>query len=69
LAKGLDRKARLFPVPIWSLRLVASLFGKSAALEKLIGDLQIDISMTQKVLGWIPPLTVAESFRKMFAEG
>jgi nucleoside-diphosphate-sugar epimerase len=69
LAKGLDRKARLFPVPFWCLRLVASLFGKSEALEKLTGDLQIDISITQNLLGWKPPLTVAESFRMMFTEG
>jgi len=69
IAKGLNRHARFFPVPIWALKYLAGLFGKKAKVEKLIGNLQIDMSSTQQVLNWNPPLTVAESFRKMFTEG
>ncbi len=68
LANGLGRKARLFFVPIQVLKLAARIFGKSVELEKLTCNLQIDISLTQQVLDWKPPFTVAESFRKMFAE-
>ena len=69
IAKGLKRNARLFSVPIWALKFAAGLVGKNEKLETLTGNLQIDISPTQQVLEWSPPLTVAQSFRKMFTEG
>ena len=69
IAKGLGRSARLFSLPTWVLKIAAALVGKIDMLEKLTGNLQVDISATQKVLGWNPPLTVAESFQKMFNEG
>ena len=69
IANGLNRNARFIPVPIWALKYLAGLFGKKAKVEKLTGNLQIDMSPTQQVLDWNPPLTVAESFRKMFTEG
>ena len=68
MSKGLNRKARLFSVPVWVLHIAAGLLGKVDKLEKLTGDLQINMSKTQQVLGWKPPVTVAESFRRMFAE-
>lgn len=69
IAKGLNRRARLFSIPIWALKFAAGLFGKTGNVEKLTGSLQIDISPTRRALDWDPPLTVAESFQKMFAEG
>ena len=69
ISKGLNRNARLFSVPIWVLKFAEGLLGKTRKVEKLTENLQIDISPTQRVLDWNPPLTVAESFRKMFAEG
>ena len=69
IANGLNRTARLFPAPNWLLTLLAALFGKMEQLEKLTGNLQINMSPTQQVLDWHPPLSVAESFRKMFTEG
>lgn len=68
IARGLRRNVRLFIVPIWVLKIAASFFGKARRFEKLSGNLQIDISPTQHLLGWNPPLNVAESFEKMFAE-
>ena len=69
IANGLNRTARLFPAPNWLLTLLAALFGKMEQLEKLTGNLQINMSPTQQALDWHPPLSVAESFRKMFTEG
>ena len=68
MARGLHRNAHLFPVPMWALRFVAGLFGKAGRLEKLTGNLQIDISSTQQILDWNPPLTVAGSFRKTYKD-
>ncbi len=68
LAKGLNRQARLFSIPMWALKIAAGLIGATGKVEKLTGSLQIDMSPTQRALDWSPPLTVAESFRKMFGE-
>ena len=69
IAEGLNRNVRLFSVPIQALKIAAGLFGQAGQIEKLTGNLQIDITATQQVLNWNPPLTVTESFNKMFAEG
>lgn len=69
MAKGLHRNARLLPIPVWALRFAAGLIGKTGEVKKLTGNLQLDISSTQKVLNWSPPLSVAESFQKMLTEG
>lgn len=69
IARGLGRNARLFFIPIWVLRFVAGIFGKTGKLEKLSGNLQIDISSTQRLLDWSPPFKVAESFQKMYGKG
>jgi UDP-glucose 4-epimerase len=69
IADGLKRNARVFSVPTWMLKLLAGFVGKRKELEKLTGNLQIDSSPTRQVLDWHPPLTVGDSFRKMFTEG
>ena len=65
MSNGPDRKARLFAVPNWALNFAARLLGKTEMMEKLTGDLRIDMSVTQRVLDWKPPVTVAEGFRRM----
>lgn len=67
MSGGLDRTARLFAVPVWALNFAARILGKADMVEKLTGDLLIDMSKTQQELGWKPPVTVAEGFRKMYA--
>jgi nucleoside-diphosphate-sugar epimerase len=66
IADGLKRKAYIFPLPFWVLKMGARLVGKTKDVEKLTGNLQIDMSRTEEILQWHPPLTVAESFRKNF---
>lgn len=56
--------ARLFPCPPEILRLLGSLTGRSAAVERLCGSLQVDISETRDLLGWQPPVDVAEALRR-----
>jgi UDP-glucose 4-epimerase len=57
---ALDRPARLFPVPLAALRLAGRLTGRSAAVERLTGSLQLDTSHIRRVLGWRPPQTTRE---------
>ncbi len=60
LARAAGLSARLVPVPVWALKAGAALVGKSEALQRLCGNLQVDISKARALLGWEPPLTVEQ---------
>jgi len=62
LAAGVS--PRFLPVPFWVLQLGASLLGKRDALQRLCGNLQIDICKTSSLLGWVPPVSVEEGMRR-----
>ncbi len=60
---ALGKPARLLPVPPALLRLGATLLGKQAVADRLLGSLQVDMSATQHTLGWAPPHTVDEGLQ------
>src|SRR5690606_23474903 len=64
IGQALGRPARLLPVPPALLQVGAGLLGRSAVAQRLLGNLQLDIGHTRAVLGWSPPLTVAEGLRR-----
>ncbi|WP_348683280.1 UDP-glucose 4-epimerase family protein [Acidovorax soli] len=68
MGQALGRPARLVPVSPALLKLVAALVGKPAVAQRLCGSLQVDISKTRQLLGWVPPLSVDEGL-KSAAEG
>jgi|LauGreSuBDMM15SN_2_FD.fasta_scaffold06747_2 nucleoside-diphosphate-sugar epimerase len=55
---------RFLPVPFWVLQLGASLLGRRDALQRLCGNLQIDICKTSSLLDWVPPVSVQEGMRR-----
>jgi UDP-glucose 4-epimerase len=57
MAVAMRRSARLWPFPKAALRLLASLAGRSAEVERLAGSLQVDSSKIGRELGWQPPFT------------
>jgi nucleoside-diphosphate-sugar epimerase len=59
-ATALGVNARLFYVPPVLLKLLAKLLGKEAVYQRLCGSLQIDMTKTQQLLNWRPPLSVQE---------
>ncbi|TVO60256.1 UDP-glucose 4-epimerase family protein [Denitromonas ohlonensis] len=63
-AHALSCRIRLLPVPAGVLVWVARMVGKSALADRLCGNLQVDISPTQEVLNWRPPLTLDEGLRR-----
>lgn len=67
LGKAMGRPARLFPMPPALLRTGAALLGKSDMAERLLGNLQVDITHTKQTLGWTPPITVDEGLRRAAA--
>ncbi|PVZ60681.1 NAD-dependent dehydratase [Pseudomonas sp. B1(2018)] len=61
MAKALGKPARLLPVPSVLLERGAQMLGKKALSQRLCGSLQVDISKTRELLGWIPPVSVDEA--------
>jgi nucleoside-diphosphate-sugar epimerase len=58
LAMQLKAPQRLIPVPASWLRVAGHLTGRSAQVERLIGDLRLDSTHIRQVLGWQPPCTI-----------
>lgn len=68
MGQALGKPARLISVPSMFLQVGAALVGKPAIAQRLCGSLQVDISKTQQLLGWVPPLSVDEGLKRA-AEG
>ncbi len=64
MGKALGKPARLIPIPPKLLKLGAGLLGKSDITQRLLGNLQVDITKTKTLLNWTPPLNVDEGLRK-----
>ena len=71
LVRGMAQAAgvpvRLVPVPVWVLQTGASLLGKGDVVQRLCGNLQVDISKARSLLGWVPPASVEEGLRRAMA--
>lgn len=67
IARAMGQPSRLLPVPVWLLQAGASLVGQGAAVQRLCGNLQVDIQHTRDVLGWTPPVTLDEELRRTVA--
>jgi nucleoside-diphosphate-sugar epimerase len=65
MAEGMNRPARLLPVPVALLQAGGSLLGKRGELDRLVGSLQVDSRHTRELLGWTPPVSVADGVREM----
>lgn len=66
VGKAMGKPVRLVPVPTGLLHLGATLLGKRAMAQRLLGSLQVDISKTCELLDWTPPYTVEEGLRRCF---
>jgi UDP-glucose 4-epimerase len=64
LAEGLGRKPRLFDFPARWLDTAGRLLGQSAVVERLTGSLQVDSRKARELLGWRPPVSVADGLRR-----
>ncbi|WP_299568289.1 NAD-dependent epimerase/dehydratase family protein [uncultured Shewanella sp.] len=65
IAKGLNKKLIQLPVPFSLMYLAARIVGKQAMAEQLLGNLQVDSSNAQEVLGWVPPFTMEQAMASL----
>jgi nucleoside-diphosphate-sugar epimerase len=68
IAQAAGVPARLLPVPVWALQAGASLLGKGDVVQRLCGNLQVDISKARDLLGWVPPVSVQEGLKLAIAD-
>lgn len=66
IAIAMGRPAKLIPVPQSILMFFFILFGKRSFASRLLGSMQLDISKARNLLGWEPPVSVAEGLRRSF---
>ena len=64
VAKALGKKAFLIPIPSAMLQWTAKLLGKGAFAQRLCDSLQVDISKTQQLLNWTPPVKIDDALHK-----
>ncbi len=64
LAQAAGAPERLMPVPVWVLQMGAKFIGKVDAMQRLCGNLQVDISKSRRLLGWKPPVSVDLGLRQ-----
>ena len=63
MAQALGCPSRTFSVPMPWLRLAGRLLGRSAAVDRLCGNLQVDISKAEKLLAWTPSHSIDEGLQ------
>ena len=66
MAKAAGVPSRLLPIPVPLLRAAGKIMGKTNQIDRLCGNLQLDISKAQAVLGWAPPVMLQEGLRRAF---
>lgn len=67
LAKELRVQSRMISVPPGWLRLGGRILGRSAQVERLVGEFRLDSSHIHRVLGWQPPYTIEHGLRETAA--
>lgn len=64
LGRAMGRPARLWPVPTAWLRAGAYVLGQGDVAQRLLDNLQVDMTKTRRLLGWSPPIGVDEGLRR-----
>lgn len=67
LGRAMQRRVRLFSVPVGLLKLGGTLAGRALEVRRLCGSLAVDIAQTRSLLGWSPPVSADESLARTVA--
>ena len=65
ISVAIGKKSWLFPCPGLFLRVLAKFFGKSVEFNKLVCDLQVDISKARSLLNWNPKYSIKDELNKL----
>lgn len=67
IAAAMNRSACLIDVPPAVLRLAGRLTGRTAEVDRLLGDFWVDSSGIRSTLGWHPPIPVDDALARTVA--
>jgi UDP-glucose 4-epimerase len=62
IAKALGKKSRIVPLPLFALKALFRISGRSEAADSVAGSLEVDMSKAMKT-GWRPPFSLEEGLR------
>lgn len=65
---AIGNRAIFVPVPVKLLRFFAKLIGKASVIERLYGNLEVDIEFTKNILSWRPVVSVQDAIKECFVE-
>ena len=65
IATAHNTKARLFCLSPRFMQMCFRLLGKSAQADRLLGSLVLNDTKNYELLGWVPPITLAEQLQRM----
>ena len=64
MGKALNKPVHNLPIPAFALKGGLRMAGKGDWVDKLFGNLQVDIEHTKKTLGWKPKVTMEEELER-----
>jgi nucleoside-diphosphate-sugar epimerase len=64
MGRALSKPVRNLPIPQAVFKIGLRLIGKGDWVDKLCGDLRVDISETKRLLGWKPKVTMEEELER-----
>ena len=64
IGRALGRPANLLHVPVGILKVGAAVLGKADFAQRLLGNLQVDITKNHQLLDWTPPVSLDEGLRR-----
>ena len=65
MARHLQSGTKVCPMPLPLVRLAFTLLGQGGVWAKLGGDLRLNVSKSQQLLGWQPPLLADDALQQM----
>lgn len=63
LTRAYGKKPKLWRCPVGLMRFGAKILGKKAIADRLFGNLQLEITHTQKTLNWEPPVSFQQAIQ------
>jgi nucleoside-diphosphate-sugar epimerase len=64
MAEALGRPSRVVPLPASFLSFAAKAIGQRAIASRLTDSLQVDVTKTRELLGWVPRQSLKEGLRQ-----
>ncbi|MGO4891630.1 UDP-glucose 4-epimerase family protein [Flavobacterium sp. W21_SRS_FM6] len=68
MTRAAGKQPWLLPVPMSWLKFAGKITGRESVIDRLCGNLQVDITHTKNTLGWKPVVSFQEGIEKCFVE-